>query len=143
MLITFFLSFQICCLVVIYATSGKERRSHCCLHLLLGRHICFCTGGHQTWLPMETKMVISNRAMQLQDSSLIINIILDMAQLFQIHMDNGRATGTPTCPPSILLLQWPSSQEWLQDFLHRLLQSFRIHDFKGLLYSKYRVHSSK
>ena len=91
---------------------------------------------------MEMKMVNFNRAMQLQASRLTTNIILDMAQLLQIHMDSGRATGTLTCHPSIQLLQWPSSQEWLQDILHRLLQSFRIHDFMGPLYSKYRVHSS-
>ena len=83
---------------------------------------------------MEMKMVNFNRAMQLLASRRTINIILVMAQLLQIHMDNGRAMGTLICH-STQLPQCPSSQEWLQVFSHRL------QDPMCLLYSKYRVHS--
>ena len=62
-------------------------------------------------------------------------------QHFQIHMDIGLDMVTLICLTSFLSHQWPSSLEWLQAFLHCLLQHFRSQESMGPQYSEYQTFS--
>ena len=64
-----------------------------------------------------------------------------MVQHSQIHMDIGLDMVTLICLTSFLSHQWPSSLEWLQASLHRLLQHFRSQESMGPQYSEYQTFS--